>query len=115
MPCQKCASHSDMQLQVPYYLWRAINGRAADVKRCHLLRDCFRAFDLTCEDSLDLRTHMLQAAMSPTILRCPEGRRLLAAFFDLDPQLSIDLIAVIKNHIVIGLATILDAYGAPLD
>jgi len=93
-------------------LWKAINGRAADVKRCHALRDVLPLFDVDSPDSEDLLELLTRAAMSPVFLRCPEGRRLLATFFSLSADIIPQLTAVIRNQVLGGRASLLDAYGA---
>jgi condensin-2 complex subunit G2 len=98
-------------VQAPFLLWRAIHGKAADVKRCFAVRSAFQLFDLDQEESSDTVDNMLRAAMSPVFLRCVEGRRLLASFFDLAPGLIMDLLDVIKEQIILGKASVLDAYG----
>lgn len=101
---------------VPYMLWKAISGRAADVKRCHALRDALPEFDLDNEVSGDLVELLLRAAMSPVFLRCAEGRRLLAMLFDLSDGLTEQLITVVKSQVAQSNTrpSVLDAYGALL-
>ena len=94
-------------------LWKGINGRAADVKRCHAIRDALPLFDLDSDESGDLVELLTRSAMCPSFLRCAEGRRLLATVFNLSDDMIRDLTAVIKNQVVAGRPSLLDAYGAP--
>jgi hypothetical protein len=84
------------------------------VKRLHLIRQCFYNFDLGDEESIDTLNNILRVAMSPVVLRCPEGRRLMAFFFDQCLEVTQDLTHIVKNLIVLGQPYVLDAYGVTL-
>jgi hypothetical protein len=98
-------------MQAPYLLYRAVRGVAADVKRLYSVRHCFYNFDLGAPESLHTSVSIQRLACCPTVLKCAEGRRLIAFMFDHCPELTHDLALTIKNQIAGGQAYVLDAYG----
>ena len=73
---------------------------------------CFHNFDLGDDQSMSCVNNILRLLMSPVVLKSSEGRRVLAFFFDQCLELTQDLVEVMKNNIVLGQASTLDAYGA---
>jgi hypothetical protein len=98
--------------QAPLLLFKAINGKPADVKRLYAVRACFYNFDLGDDESINTVNNILRVAMSPVVLRSADGRRLVASFFDHCIELTQDLAHIMKNTIVLGQPYVLEAYGA---
>eukprot|EP00892_Ulva_mutabilis_P008376 jgi/Ulvmu1/5910/UM026_0032.1 len=95
----------------PYLLWRAIDGKAADVKRLHALREAFVNLDLHHPASQDTVNMILAACITPSFLRCAEGRRTLAYFFEMDSELACRLVKAMQGQICVGKPSMMDAYG----
>lgn len=101
-----------IDVQAPMLLFRAIQGKLADVKRLYAIRTCFYNFDLGDEESITTVNNILRVMMNPVVLRSQEGRRLVAFFFDHCQELTQDLTHIMKSTIVLGQAYALEAYGA---
>lgn len=100
-------------LSVPYFIVDALRqGSAASVKRCHAMRHALELFDWEDAESIGtLKRLLLQALFAPHFLRCSEGRRFLAHLFSLQPEFVPELLAIVKNQVPTGRASVLDAYG----
>eukprot|EP00793_Prasinoderma_coloniale_P001080 PRCOL_00006071-RA len=97
---------------VVYVIGRAIDvGRAADVKRCYAMRDALALFDFADPSTATIR-HLLQLTMfAPGFLRSPDGRRFLSGLLHLDSGLVDELLQVVRNNILCGRKSLLDAYS----
>lgn len=98
-------------MQGPFLLWRAIGGKPADVKRLHAVREAFYNLDLAQPESQDTVDMILTACITPGFLRCAEGKRVLAFFFELDRSLANRLLRTMTGQIGVGKPFIMDAYG----
>lgn len=98
-------------LQGPFLLWRAIEGKPADVKRLHAVREAFSNLDLRQPESQDTVDMILAACITPAFLRCAEGRRTLAFFLELDGIVAQRLLRTMTGQICVGKPYIMDAFG----
>ena len=64
-------------------------GKAADVKRCFVMRKALALLDFDSESIGDVKRLLLRAAFLPVFLRTNEGRRFLACLFTLEVMPSI--------------------------
>lgn len=81
------------------------------MKRLYAIRDCFQYFDLADEESNSTVDHMLKLTMNPIALRCLEGKRLIASFFNHCDVVTQDMTQILKSLIVLGRPYVLDAIG----
>lgn len=81
------------------------------MKRLHAVREAFVNLDLHHAASQDTVNMILAAYITPTFLRCPEGRRTLAYFFQMDSELAKRGLKAMKGQICVGKASMMDAFG----
>jgi len=86
-------------------------GKAASVKRCHIMRTALELFDFNDPTIDDVKRLLLRCAFAPSFIRCAEGRRFLAYLFTLQPAFVKELTAIVKNQIPSNRKSILAAYG----
>ena len=88
--------------------------KAADAKRLNqaATAGAFQILDFEETESADTIEMILRVSMNPIMLHNPEGKRCIASFFDLGPNLARNLMATIRAQIQMGKEVFLDAYGA---
>ncbi|EFJ53143.1 hypothetical protein VOLCADRAFT_86123 [Volvox carteri f. nagariensis] len=100
---------------IPYALLRAIqsldHNRTSMVHMCYIVRGALELLDFEDETIRDTKRLLLCAAMHPSFLREPEGRRFIAGLFKLEPQMTQELGAILRNQIPSGQRFALEAYG----
>ncbi|GLC38313.1 hypothetical protein PLESTB_001749400 [Pleodorina starrii] len=100
---------------IPYVLLRAVqsldHSRTSMVHACYVIRDALELLDFDDETIDDTKRMLLLAAMHPAFLREAEGRRFIAGLFRLQPQLTCELCAIVRNQIPSGQRFALEAYG----
>ena len=70
-------------LQMEGLLTIRLAGKAADVRRCHSMREALALLDFEDESIADVRDLLVRAMFAPAFLRCNEGRRFLSYLFTL--------------------------------
>jgi hypothetical protein len=98
---------------VPYSLAKALDdeGKDADVKRVHALREALLLLDWDHEDSVSLREMLLGAFISSNFLRSDTGHRFLTCILGLHLTFSDDVSAVVRAQIPHARVGQLSAYG----
>ncbi|GIL77812.1 hypothetical protein Vretifemale_7305 [Volvox reticuliferus] len=100
---------------IPYVLLRTMQGvedtRTSMVHLCYVIRDSLELLDFEDETIGDTKRMLLFAAMHPAFLRESEGRRFIAGLFKLEPQMTRELCAIVRNQIPSGQRFALEAYG----
>ena len=88
--------------------------KAADAKRLNqaATAGAFQILDLEQAESEDTIEMILRVSMNPIMLQTAEGRRCIASFFDLGPNLARSLMVTLRAQIQMGKDSFLDAYGA---
>lgn len=101
---------------MPHLLWKILQEdvKAADAKRLNqaATAGAFQILDLEQAESADTIEMIQRVSMNPIMLQTAEGRRCIASFFDLGPNLARDLMPTIRAQIQMGKELVLDAYGA---
>ena len=87
---------------VSYMLVRVLHNLAstADVKRLYAFRSALQVLDYGDESVRPLQRLLLHAAIQPLVLRCPEGRKLVAYFFSLHAPFVAELHRSIKSQVL---------------
>lgn len=98
---------------VSYMLVRALHelATAADVKRLYAFRSSLTVLDYADESVVPLKRLLLHCAIRPLVLRCAEGRKLVAYFFSLHVPLISELHRAIKSQIPSCRKSQREAYG----
>lgn len=98
---------------IPYWLLRALgpNCRPADLRACYQLREALTLFDYDDGSIEDLKRLMLRAAFAPQFLRSGDGRRFLSYLFGLQPALTAELGAIVKNQLPSARRAVLQSYA----
>ena len=98
---------------VSYMLVRALHEKAttADIKRLYTFRQALTSLDHADETVLPLQRLLLHCAIRPNILRCAEGRKLVAYFFSLHVPFIAELHRSIKSQIPVCRKSQREAYG----
>ena len=98
---------------VSYMLVRALHDLAtsADVKRLYAFRSSLTVLDYADESVGPLKRLLLHCAIRPLVLRCAEGRKLVAYFFSLHPPLVAELHRAIKAQVPACRKSQREAYG----
>ncbi|GIL49988.1 hypothetical protein Vafri_6095 [Volvox africanus] len=100
---------------IPYVLLRTMQDveatRTSMVHLCYVIRDSLELLDFEDETIWDTKRMLLFAAMHPAFLREAEGRRFIAGLFKLEPQMTRELCAIVRNQIPSGQRFALEAYG----
>ncbi|GFR43490.1 hypothetical protein Agub_g4576 [Astrephomene gubernaculifera] len=100
---------------IPYLLCRAVQGlhkpKTSFIKLCYSMRDAMELLEWDDETIKDTKSLLLFAAFHPAFLRESEGRRFVAWCFRLEPQMTNELFAIIRNQIPSNQPATLAAYG----
>ncbi len=98
---------------LPLTLARALedDGKEADVKRTHALRQAFLLLDWEDDDSNGIRELLLRAFLSPLFLRSDVGKRFLTCVLAFHTSLVQDVCDVVKIQIPTAPKALLIAYG----
>ena len=98
---------------VSYMLVRALHDMAttADIKRLYAFRSSLTVLDYADESVGPLKRLLLHCAIRPLILRCAEGRKLVAYFFSLHVPFIAELHRAIKSQIPACRKQQREAYG----
>lgn len=75
------------------------NSRTSMVHLCYVIRDAIELLDFEDENIRDTKRLLLLASMHPSFLKKAEGRRFIAGLFRLDPQLTRELAAIVRNQV----------------
>ncbi len=98
---------------LPLTLARALedDGKEANVKRAHALRQAFLLLDWEDDDSDGIRELLLRAFLSPLFLRSDVGKRFLTCVLGFHTSLVQDVCDVVKVQIPTAPKALLIAYG----
>lgn len=97
---------------LPFLLSKSLEvGRKVNVHRVYSMRDAFTLFDFVDETIEDLKHLLMRCVLTPAYLRSPDGRRFISFLFNINVQLTKELIVMVRSQIPFGRKSILEAYG----
>ena len=97
---------------LPFLLSKSLEiGRKAHVHRVYNMREAFTLFDFMDESIEDLKHLLMRCVLTPAYLRSTDGCRFITFLFNINGQLTKELIVMVKSQIPFGRKSILEAYG----
>ncbi|KAI5083225.1 hypothetical protein GOP47_0002968 [Adiantum capillus-veneris] len=97
---------------LPFLLSKSLEvGRKVNVHRVYGMREAFVLFDFVDETIEDLKHLLMRCMLTPAYLRSPDGWRFISFLFNINVQLTKELIVMVRSQIPFGRKSILEAYG----
>lgn len=74
-------------------------GKPAHIKACHAMRGALELLDFEDASINDMKHMLLQAAICPSFVARPEGRKFLACLLNVHPSMVAEMTSVIRNQV----------------
>jgi condensin-2 complex subunit G2 len=97
---------------LPFLLSKSLEfGKKTHVHRVYNMREAFTLFDFVDESIEDLKHLLMRCVLTPAYLRSNDGCRFITFLFNINGQLTKELIVMVKSQIPFGRKSILESYG----
>ncbi|MCO5567908.1 hypothetical protein L7F22_021604 [Adiantum nelumboides] len=97
---------------LPFLLSKSLEfSRKVNVHRVYSMREAFVLFDFVDETIEDLKHLLMRCVLTPSYLRSPDGCRFISFLFNINVQLTKELIVMVRSQLPFGRKSILEAYG----